>query len=157
MKKRKETVLASILVSLSFISLPLMGQTVTRNEARAVKPFEETRPGKSAIHEPGEWPESGKLQLRATARPWPDSTVTFTAAGERQSKSVYTYDDAGNQILSEGYRWEGGVWINSSKAVYTYDAAGNETLYEVYIWENNQWKGSQKFTYAYDNRGVNIL
>jgi hypothetical protein len=163
-----------------------MGQTAARTEVQAVKPIEETRPGKPAIHEPGEWPESGKLQLRAAARPWPDSTVTFTSAGERQSKSVYTYDAAGNQTLYEYYRWEGGAWVNSSKTAYSYDAAGNrilyegyswesgtwvnsykvvstydaaghETLNEYYTWENSQWKGDSKYTFAYDSRGVMIL
>jgi hypothetical protein len=186
MKKKKVTVLASILISLPFLSLPLMGQTATRAEVQAVKPIEETRPGKPAIHEPGDWQEAGKQQLRAAARPWPDSTVTFTSAGERQGKSVYTYDAAGNQTLSEYYRWEGGAWVNSYKYVYAYDAAGHETLYEgyrweggawvnlsksvsaydaaghqtlyeSYTWENSQWKGRSKETYAYDSRGVMIL
>jgi hypothetical protein len=186
MKKKKVTVLASILISLSFLSLPLTGQTAARTEVRAVKPIEETRPGKPAIHEPGKWPESGKLQLRAAARPWPDSTVTFTSAGERQSKSIYTYDASGNQTLSEGYRWENGAWVNSSKTAYSYDAAGNrilyegyswesgtwinssksvatydaaghQTLYESYRWENNQWTGSYKNTNIYDSRGEVIL
>jgi hypothetical protein len=182
MKKKKVTVL----VCLSVICLPLMGQTAARTEVRAVKSIEEMRPGKPAIHEPGEWAEAGKLQLRAVARPWPDSTVTFTSAGERQSKSVYTYDASGNQtlyeyyrwaggawvnssksayaydaagnrILSEGYRWEGSVWVNSSKSVYAYDAAGHRILSEGYRWENNQWTGSTKYMYAYDSRGLIIL
>jgi hypothetical protein len=97
------------------------------------------------------------LQLRADARPWPDSTVTYTAAGERISKTVYTYDAAGRHTLSEGYRWEGGAWVNSSKNVFAYDAAGRHTLYEYYRWENNRWTGSSKHVYAYDDRGVEIL
>jgi hypothetical protein len=186
MKKKKVTVLASILVSLPFVSLPLMGQTAARVEVQAVKSIEETRPEKPAAHEPGEWQEVGKQQLRAAARPWPDSTVTFTSAGERQSKSVYTYDASGNRISGEGFRWEGGMWVNSSKyvctydasgnailyedyrweggirvnsskRVYAYDAAGHQTLYEYYTWENSQWKGNFKETYAYDSRGVNVL
>jgi hypothetical protein len=48
--------LASILMCLPFISLPLMGQTAARTEVQTVKPFEETRPGKSAAR------ESGKIQ-----------------------------------------------------------------------------------------------
>jgi hypothetical protein len=157
MKKKKVTVLASILMCLPFLSLPLMGQTITGNEVRAVKPIEKTRLEKSAIRESGEWPESGKLQLRAAARPWPDSTVTFTSAGERDFKNVYTYDASGNQTLSEGFSWEGGAWINSYKAIYAYDAAGHETLYEYYNWENSQWEGIYKYTNTYDSRGVCIL
>jgi hypothetical protein len=186
MKKKKVTVLASILVSLSFISLPLMGQTATRDEVRAVKSVEETRPGKPAAPESGEWTEAGKLQLRAAARPWPDSMVTFTAGGERQRKYIYTYNASGNETLYEYYRWEGGAWVNSYKGVYTYDAAGHETLSEFYswvggtwvnsskivyaydaaghetlneyyTWENSQWKGDSKYTFAYDSRGVMIL
>jgi hypothetical protein len=157
MKKKKVTVLASILVSLSFISLPLMGQTATGNEVRAVKSVEETRPGKPAAPEPGEWAEAGKLQLRAAARPWPDSTVTFTTAGERQSKSVYTYDAAGNETLYESYSWEGGTWVNSYKYVYAYDAAGHETLYESYRWEGGTWVNSSKVVCAYDAAGHRTL
>jgi hypothetical protein len=186
MTKKKVTVLTSILASLSFICLPLMGQTVTGNEVRAVKSVGETRPGRVEFRESGEWLEAGKLQLRAAARPWPDSTVTFTALGERQrktvytydaagrqtlsesyswtgstwvnsSKSVYAYDAAGNRTLSEGYSWAGGTWVNSYKYVYAYDAAGHQTLYEYYTGENNQWKGNAKETNAYDSRGVNVL
>jgi hypothetical protein len=145
------------MMCLPFLSLPLMGQTVTRTEAQAVKSIEEMRSGRVEFREPGEWPEAGKQQLRAVARPWPDSTVTFTSAGERQSKSVYTYDASGNQTLYEYYKWEGGTWVNSSKGVSAYDAAGHEILFESYRWENNQWIRSYKTTNTYDNRGVNIL
>ncbi|MDR1103063.1 MAG: DUF3836 domain-containing protein [Tannerella sp.] len=178
--------MASLLIGLSFMCLTLTGQTAVRNEAQAVRPFEETRPGKAELREPGERPASGNVQLRADARAWPDSTVTFSAAGERQGKAVDTYDAAGNQTLYEYYTWEGDAWINSSKAVYAYDDAGHQTLYEYYSWEdgtwvnssktaytydadghqtsyesyrweNDQWTGNSKSTYAYDSKGVQIL
>ncbi|MDR2764973.1 MAG: hypothetical protein LBB90_08075, partial [Tannerella sp.] len=81
--------------------------------------------------EPGERTESGGMQLRAATHPWPDSTVTYTPAGERKSKYVYAYDAAGNQTLYESYQWKNNGWKESSRIVYTY-AAGNQTLSESY-------------------------
>jgi hypothetical protein len=161
MKKKNILRLASNLLWLSFMCLPLtgQGQTVTRNEVQAVRQSEETRTGRTE-GEPGEWPESGKLQLRAAAvRTWPDSTETFTAAGKRQSKTVYTYDAAGNRKLEESYSWDGYRWVNSSKAVYAYNAAGNRTLEEYYIWNGgwNWWVNSYKYVYAYDAAGNRTL
>jgi hypothetical protein len=186
MKRTKFTRLAGSLIWLPFMCLPLMGQIVVRNEVQAFRPPDGTRPAKAEIREPGEPAASGGLQLRADVRAWPDSTVTFTAAGERQSKTAYTYDAAGHRTLSEFFKREANRWVNSSKWVYGYDAAGNttleesynwgnnrwtesskyvyeydaaghQTLYESYIWENNQWTGRYKYTYVYDGRGVQIL
>jgi hypothetical protein len=157
MKKKKISRLASLLIGLPFMCLTLAGQIAVRNETRAVRPFEEMRMGKAELREPGEWPESGNVQLRADARAWPDSIVTFTAAGERQSKTVYAYDAAGNRILEESCTWESNTWVNRSKYVFAYDAAGNQTLFESYAWENDRWTESDKFVRVYDSRGVNLV
>jgi hypothetical protein len=185
MKRKKLSGWMIHLLWLLYPCLPVTGQPSAGTEIRSVKVSEAVRPWKAEAVQPGERPEAGQLQLRAAERPWPDSTVTFTAAGEptgktvytydaagnrtlyeyyrregntwvNSSKTVYTYDAAGNRTLYEYYRWEGNTWVNSSKTVYAYDAAGNNTLYEYYYWENGQWTGSSKYTYAYDDKGLKI-
>jgi hypothetical protein len=101
--------------------------------------------------------KSGDAFLRAASTPWPDSTVTYTAAGEKQNKTVYTYDASGNQTLYESFYREGNQWVNTYKGASAYDAAGRLTLRESYRWDNNRWTGMGKHTYAYDNRGVDTL
>jgi hypothetical protein len=65
MEKKKRTELASGLIWLSLIYLPLTEQTAAGIVIQSVKPFEKTQPEKT------EFRESGKLQLRMTARAWP--------------------------------------------------------------------------------------
>jgi hypothetical protein len=156
--KRNFTRLASIWVGLPFVCAPLLtGQTVRVEKAQSVEQVKEIRQRRSELPETREQRRLQDVQLRAASIPWPDSTVTYTVAGERQSKSVYTYDAAGNQTLSESFKWEGNKWVNTSKYAYTYDAAGNRTLYEYFNWDGNKWVNSSKFVYAYDAAGNQTL
>jgi hypothetical protein len=41
---------------------------------------------------------------------WPDSAITFTAAGEYSSKQVYTYDADGKQT-TKAFDWENNRWV----------------------------------------------
>ncbi|MDR1335723.1 MAG: hypothetical protein LBK22_02710, partial [Tannerella sp.] len=150
MEKKKISRLAGLLIGLPFICFTLTGQTAVRDEARAVRPFEETRTGKAELREPGKWPASGDVQLRADARTWPDSIVTFSATGERQSKTVYAYNAAGNRILEETCAWEGSTLVSGSKYVSAYDAAGYLILSEHYMWEGNTWVNGSKSVSAFD-------
>jgi hypothetical protein len=148
MKKRKISRLAGRMVCLPFLCLPLMGQTTAGHD----RPMEKTWTGKAEVRKHGE------LQLRAAARAWPDSVITFTTTGERMEKYSYACDAAGNLTLSEYCEWMANMWINRTKDVYAYDAAGREILHESYHGEeNNRWRGSFKTVHTYDSRGICIL
>ncbi|GHV47810.1 hypothetical protein FACS1894181_02050 [Bacteroidia bacterium] len=52
----------------------------------------------------------GSVQLRAATNWQPDSTVTYTAAGEKSSKQVYTYDADGKR-RTQAFEWENNQWV----------------------------------------------
>jgi hypothetical protein len=156
--KRNFTRLASIWIGLPFVCAPLLtGQTVRVEKAQSVEQAKEIRQERPDLPEEREQRGLQDVRLWAAATPWPDSTVTYTATGEKQSKGVYTYDAAGNATLYESFKWEGNKWVNTNKYAYTYDAAGNETLYEYFKWEENKWVNVYKFVYAYDAAGHQTL
>ncbi|MDR3245143.1 MAG: hypothetical protein LBT50_01770, partial [Prevotellaceae bacterium] len=145
---RKITGLMSVCIGMAFWAVPMMGQkraeAVVKGEIREVKVLEKT----SA--------KALDVQLRAAAQPWPDSTITYDAADRMTSKTVYTYDGAGNEILYEYFAREDNAWVASVKGIHEYDAAGNLTLHEAYDWKNNAWVGFYKHTSTFDNRGEAI-
>jgi hypothetical protein len=59
-----------------------------------------------------EWqePVPGSIQPRAADDWRPDSAVIFTAAGEKSSKQVYTYDAAGKRT-TKAFNWENNRWV----------------------------------------------
>jgi hypothetical protein len=79
------------------------------------------------------------------------SVVSYSATGDKQSKEVGTYNDAGLLTKYEQYSWDGSAWIKSSKSEYEYDNNGREALRESYREEGDQWVGSEKVTKTYDN------
>lgn len=77
-------------------------------------------------------------QQTATARQQLDSTVNVAADGTPVNKYIYTYDEWGNQYVSDGYSWvpETRSWRHSSKKVEMYNADGNKVLTENYGFPN---------------------
>lgn len=53
---------------------------------------------------------------------------------------------------STTYTWKNNDWSISSKSVFEYDNNGNQTQYISYTW-NNDWKVSQKATFEYNGNG----
>jgi hypothetical protein len=151
MEKKKRTGIASGLIWLSFLCLPLTEQTAAGIVIQSVKPFEKTRPEKAEIR------ESEELQLRMIGRAWPGSAVTYTTAGERLSKEVYTYNDDGNLTLSISYTWKNSQWTESSKSVYTYDDNGILISSGSYNRINNTWVKSDEKQYKYDPEPTSSL
>jgi hypothetical protein len=146
---KKITKLISVCIGIAFCAVPMVGQ----NKAEAVVK-EKTREATLFEKESAKAPD---VQLRAAGEAWPDSSVTYTAAGEKSSKTIYSYNANGYQTLAESFTWKDNQWVNSSKSVSERDAAGNETLYQSYSWVNNQWVNSVKVVLGYDAAGHNLL
>jgi PKD repeat protein len=72
------------------------------------------------------------------------------------SRQIINYDLQGNEILYEGYYWNGTGWDPSSKETYLYNA-DNRTIQYIYYsgwnYDLNQWIPSQREDYTYDLKG----
>jgi hypothetical protein len=78
---------------------------------------------------------STAAQLRAGSEWWPDSTITYTAAGEKSSKTIYTYDTEGNRTYTT-YDWKGNQWVKSdSDPIATLNPTVHFTASDVYYKE----------------------
>ena len=70
----------------------------------------------------------------------------------RYSKWYYNYDDKGNLILENYYRWEEDKWSHKSTYNSEYNSRNNRVLYNKYNWDSdsNSWKLVFETTFEYD-------
>lgn len=91
-----------------------------------------------------------------------DSTVTYTAQGDKKSKTSYYYNNTDEKEMSVSYIWDSSnrVWKYTNRYVYAYDSYGNKVLEEYYNrWDSSigKWIGTSKFIYQYDANGSLLL
>jgi hypothetical protein len=145
--KKIITRLAAILTGLPLICFVLIGQTAVKNTAQITKRFDRLQADTFALQLKTDVPEA---KLRADRKPWPDSIIRYSAAGERVNKSTYTYNDSGIITKEEYFTWENDKWQNHVKTEYIYSAIGNISIHETYNWENSQWTFISKNIYERD-------
>jgi hypothetical protein len=92
------------------------------------------------------------------------SKISYSTTGEKQRKTVETYNVANQLMQSEVSYWDSANndWRQNQRNIYAYDAAGNQILDEGYFNSFNieygyKWKPNQKFVYAYDDAKHQIL
>jgi hypothetical protein len=142
--KKIITRLAAILTGLPLVCFVLIGQTAVKNTAQITKRFDRLQADTFALQLKTDVPEA---QLRADRKPWPDSIIRYSAAGERVNKSAYIYNDAGIITKYEYSEWKNYKWLNQVKTEYIYSAVGNISIYEHSRWINNQWTFTSKEVY----------
>jgi hypothetical protein len=75
-----------------------------------------------------EWRENiPDIQPRAATH-WPDSAVTYTAAGEKSSKSIFTYDADGTRSR-QSFEWTNNQWVPADNGPYYSDPVRKVVLW----------------------------
>ncbi|MEI6683292.1 MAG: T9SS type A sorting domain-containing protein [Bacteroidota bacterium] len=90
---------------------------------------------------------TGNLLSTSLVQQWNNSSWV------NSSRTVYTYDNHGNDINELYQYWVGTGWMNTNQTVNSYDANNHlmSTLTQDFI--NNSWSNNTLYEYSYDNSG----
>ena len=96
------------------------------------------------------------VTMNATGTMLPDSMITENSSGAKE-KQVYTYDERGNQLTQEVYKWTTATpeWVGSRRYEFTYNANDRLVTKIEYTWntEYNAWGSHVKDEYTYGENG----
>ena len=81
--------------------------------------------------------ERDDVRLRVGEVQKPDSILTYTAAGELTTKTLYEYGEDGKIISQTTLNLVNNNWENVSKRTYEYD--GDDIIESLCTWEDNEW------------------
>jgi uncharacterized repeat protein (TIGR02543 family) len=79
----------------------------------------------------------------------------LTGQLENDFKSIFFYDETGNQIREVEYIWEDGRWERDWMEEYYFDAAGNPTEGVFSGWDefDEEWVPVEREVFSFDNAG----
>ncbi len=70
------------------------------------------------------------------------------------SKSVFEYNNQGQETLQTDLEWDGSQWLNTTKYEYTYNTQNQFTRRSTYYWFANNWVERRRFEYTYNVQGL---
>jgi hypothetical protein len=159
----KKTLLFTLV---ALMALPLAGQRPDPFErlvpSRKIQ-FNQDRQNKSITQEsqsfrglsPRPLLKSGHMLKMALDSVYNESVDWLTGEMEYSTKSIFFYDEAGNQVREVEYVWADGAWENDWMEEYFFDAAGNPIEGRFSGWDDfeNDWVPVERERYYFDNAG----
>jgi hypothetical protein len=99
--------------------------------------------------------KSGHMLKMALDSIYQESLNWFTGEMEYSTKSIFFYDEAGNQTSEVEYIWEEGVWRSDWMEEYFFDAVGNPVEGMFSGWDDlaEDWVPVERERYSFDNAG----